>query len=575
MSPPSIPTHVLRLRLPSQSLQEGSLVIECDSIPYLAVGAIPDCDVYTRKHFLMGLIITNLDIGETLDTEFRDYLGKFGNTWVELRYEKHVEDQLLPGPYLYRRSELRPICRLYDDKQRAFLTTFRPKFGKLEDTTFSQLSIAGTLYDHLAVAVPVRSAENLSSAQRRLRIAVKDLYQVQGMKTSLNNIAYYDYSDEATSSAAVVESLVRDGAHILGLTKLSSMIAREEPMDAIDFSTAFNPRGDGYQSPAGSSSGSAAAVASYPWLDCALGSDTSGSGRRPAMMNGVWQFRPSHDLVSCDGMVTTYPRFDTPCVLSRELDHLGRVLQSWIPAAEQSSHIGRSSYEIMELIGDFIKDMLKHLSATLTRLSIRKTWSSTHPLGLPERVDEYLKDVITKTYYYAFYHLTDTFRKVYASSHNGKTPYVIPFVRRRWEKGAAVTATQHADATKKLDIYREWLMNTLFPSLKRLVVLPVAEVAPNYRDVVSPSPDEQCVLDELFLAPVLGSPDIVVPIGDIPYKSRVTQKTEYLPVVINVVGAPGADFQLLEAVNHVMKLSGRPISVSTGSRMFTQSRSEL
>lgn len=64
-------------------------------------------------------------------------------------------------------------------------------------------------------------------------------------------------------------------------------------MDAVDYPTAFNPRGDGYQSPAGSSSGSAAAVAAYDWLDCALGTDTSGSGRRPAIANGVWQFRPS------------------------------------------------------------------------------------------------------------------------------------------------------------------------------------------------------------------------------------------------------------------------------------------
>lgn len=68
-------------------------------------------------------------------------------------------------------------------------------------------------------------------------------------------------------TAAVVESLRRDQAYILGMTKLSSMIAREEPLDATDFPTCFNPRGDSYQSPAGSSSGSAAAVAAYDWAD--------------------------------------------------------------------------------------------------------------------------------------------------------------------------------------------------------------------------------------------------------------------------------------------------------------------
>ena len=126
----------------------------------------------------------------------------------------------------------------------------------------------------------------------------------------------------------MIESLVRSGAHILGMTKLSSIIAREEPLDAVDFHTAFNPRGDRYQSPAGSSSGSAAAVAAYDWIDCSIGTDTSGSGRRPALVKGIWQFRPSHHHVDPTGMVTTYPLFDTPYIFTRELRHLKTVLAS-------------------------------------------------------------------------------------------------------------------------------------------------------------------------------------------------------------------------------------------------------
>ncbi|KAI1177466.1 amidase signature enzyme [Nemania sp. FL0916] len=543
---------------------------------------LEDCDVYTRRHFLAGLIITTLEDGQTLTMGFRDHLVKLGNSWVDLREEKNAGDRLPPGPYLYSDGALRPVCRLYDDKQRAFLTAVKPKLHWMDQAAYSQLKIAGTSYDCLAIAVPARSAAgNATSAQRRLRIAVKDLYRVKGLKTLLNNLSFYKTSDEAASSAAVVESLVRDGAIVLGLTKLRSMIAREEPMDAVDFSTAFNPRGDGYQSPAGSSSGSAAAVASYPWLDCALGSDTSGSGRRPAMVNGVWQFRPSHDLVDCGGMVTTYPRFDTPCVFSRELGHLERVLRSWIPT-NQASHTVNPSYEVvilseylpvsnpdqMVLIKGFIEDMLTHLPATLTKISIRDAWKGTRPSGLLESIDEYLRDVITHTYYYAFYHSTDSFREEYAASHNGESPYVIPFVRRRWDKGAAVTAAQHDAATKKLDVYKEWLANTVFPSHQRLVVLPVSNATPNYRDVVSSSPEEQSALDELFLSPILGAPDIVVPIGDVPYESKITQKIEYLPVVANVVGAPGTDFQLLRIISQVMKLSERPTSVAVGSRMF-------
>lgn len=114
----------------------------------------------------------------------------------------------------------------------------------------------------------------------------------------------------------------------MGLTKLSSMIAREEPTDAVDFQTAFNPRGDGYQSPAGSSSGSAVAVASYDWLDCAIGTDTSGSGRRPALVNGIFQFQPSHDLIPLEDMVPTFLRFEA--LFAHKLSVLETLLPVWI-----------------------------------------------------------------------------------------------------------------------------------------------------------------------------------------------------------------------------------------------------
>ena len=90
---------------------------------------------------------------------------------------------------------------------------------------------------------------------------------LQGLKNSLCNTGYYEYSDIAKCTAEVVQLLVDDGAYVIGLTKLSTMIAREEPRDAVDFPIAFNPRGDGYQSPAGSSSGSAVAIAAYEWMD--------------------------------------------------------------------------------------------------------------------------------------------------------------------------------------------------------------------------------------------------------------------------------------------------------------------
>lgn len=109
------------------------------------------------------------------------------------------------------------------------------------DRPFTQLRVAGNQYATLSAAVPSR----LSSGHKHLRIAVKDLFRLDGLKTSLCNSSYYQLSTPASETATVVQRLVDCGHHILGLTKLSSMIAREEPLDAVDFQTAFNPRGDG------------------------------------------------------------------------------------------------------------------------------------------------------------------------------------------------------------------------------------------------------------------------------------------------------------------------------------------
>ncbi len=46
------------------------------------------------------------------------------------------------------------------------------------------------------------------------------------------------------------------------------------PEKCIDYFPPWNPRGDGYQGPSGSSSGTGSSAAGYDWLDIALGTDS-------------------------------------------------------------------------------------------------------------------------------------------------------------------------------------------------------------------------------------------------------------------------------------------------------------
>lgn len=105
---------------------------------------------------------------------------------------------------------------------------------------------------------------------------MKDIFQLQGLPGTICNKAWLElYRDSPpTRTAACIEKLTEMGVVVIGTTKLASFAATEEPVECVDYQAPWNPRADGYQSPAGSSSGSGAAIAAYEWLDIAIGSDS-------------------------------------------------------------------------------------------------------------------------------------------------------------------------------------------------------------------------------------------------------------------------------------------------------------
>ncbi|EWZ90777.1 hypothetical protein FOWG_08351 [Fusarium oxysporum f. sp. lycopersici MN25] len=80
----------------------------------------------------------------------------------------------------------------------------------------------------LAIAVPSRAPTLVTNTPPNLRVAVKDYFLVHGTKTSLCSRAYYDLSENAAFTAKVIQALINDGAHMLGLTKLSTVITQPE-----------------------------------------------------------------------------------------------------------------------------------------------------------------------------------------------------------------------------------------------------------------------------------------------------------------------------------------------------------
>lgn len=199
------------------------------------------------------------------------------------------------GPYfLSATGSLHQAYRLYADIQGAFTETSI----SLPDGRHSVLP-ANVPGQSLAVAVPSKLyyTQTPEKPLAGLRLGVKDIYDIEGLKTSNGNRAWYHLYPPANVTAPAVRNLIEAGAIVVGKMKTSQFAVGETATsDWIDYHSPLNPRADGYQDPSSSSAGPAAGIAAYPWLDNSLGSDTGGSIRSPSQYQGVFGNRPSELL---------------------------------------------------------------------------------------------------------------------------------------------------------------------------------------------------------------------------------------------------------------------------------------
>ncbi len=150
---------------------------------------------------------------------------------------------------------------------------------------------------------------------------VKDSIDVEGVATTLS---CPDYAYVASTTAPAVRRLLDAGALYVGKTNLDQ------------FATGLNGTRTPYTVPrsvygnemisGGSSSGSALAVA-LGQVPFAVATDTAGSGRVPAALNGVVGFKPSRGLISTVGLVPACRSLDCISVMAGCIDDVDRVFE--------------------------------------------------------------------------------------------------------------------------------------------------------------------------------------------------------------------------------------------------------
>ena len=267
------------------------------------------------------------------------------------------------------------------------------------------------------------------SALHGIPITLKDNINIKDLRTTAGSKILEDWIPE--EDATIVAQLKAAGAIILGKTNLHEFAwgaTSENPF----YGTVKNPW-DNTRIAAGSSGGSAAAVASFTCFG-SIGTDTGGSIRLPAAACGLVGMRPTYSLVSNHGVIPLASSMDTVGPITRTVkdnqlllqaivDHNSKYDKSKIKATPLFFESFNSKLESVRIgiIADYIESsqsnviksvkealyILKTLGATVKNINIRnikflkKTKeiiqfseaSTFHKKWLETKLDEYGVDV--------------------------------------------------------------------------------------------------------------------------------------------------------------------------------------
>uniref|UniRef100_A0A0B7JQF9 Amidase domain-containing protein n=1 Tax=Bionectria ochroleuca TaxID=29856 RepID=A0A0B7JQF9_BIOOC len=520
---------------------------------------------------------------------------------LRLRGVKVVHSAILPsdsaplpqGPYFLHHGHLHQAYRLYPDHAGAFIVSTVPDgndgFRSLDAAAY------GEQYpDALTVAVPSRLYYTKTDEKpfSGIRIAVKDIIDLKGLKTGASSRAFTALYPVKKETAETVQHLLNLGFVIVGKSKSTQFADSEWPTcDYVDYHGPFNPRGDGYLTPSGSSSGSASAVATYPWLDFALGTDTLGSIRSPAAAQGIFSMRPTTGATSSNGLVPYSPKWDTIGGFSRTAAEYVTLAQALYGSNETYHKTFKNPTRLIyltdywpvkdetsqKLFDAFINKVEDFLGVTRTSFSLADLWNESRPADIDESIDQYLNHAFEwSANRDQWLGLLKPFLQDYTAK-MGKPPVLNP---------------------QRLESYRKWFYEKVMPPSEdgyssSIMILPWTTGEPAYRDTYKSGPQKFTGEGFFFynVGPYAQSPELIIPgeseshfesllsgdllvqVGTTPYVSKFTGSVEQLPAAAGFIAAKGSDIMLADFVNKLFDYIGHDVKPTTS--IIGQSSDEL
>ncbi|KAK6212264.1 hypothetical protein LQW54_005395 [Pestalotiopsis sp. IQ-011] len=553
---------------------------------------------------------------ENLPAEFLDvqFTGKSQENWLSVPfgypgiYFKVPDDaSVLDGSYVLQASTGRvfSVSSLEDDFNNAFVG------GSLRDGSdrYKWLDITNK------IPVPSISLHRgpTDLLLKGLKFAVKDTIDIAGLETGSGSKCYRGLYSPRDETAACVKRLTDAGAVLLGKLRCCQFGDGQDPLERLEEVTPTNPRGDGFQKPSGSSSGSAAACASYGWLDFTVGTDTGGSVRHPAAVNGVYGIRPSCGAMESAGLVAA-DVFDTPGVFARSArlaevvcnvmlrDELRaypdykklryRLIYAVEPedaeptdapkffARKQTSRQEPTPAE--QIMEKFVAALENYLGCTRQEVCIFDLWKDTHPEGTSDDLTEATGDMYKNIVYNQLsQNVIEPFRREYVARH-GKMPFIEQSTSKRLAYGASVSGPEMQASFKALEAFSGWINDVLLPrpssdaddGVVPILVYPQTWGKPSYRDDLGRLATGKVFWDGFSaysLAYASGCPDFTLPLGEVEFDSKITGTAECLPVAISIMAPRDMD-RLLLAVIGDLEFQGVLREVSCGSSLWNKSK---
>lgn len=505
------------------------------------------------------------------------------------------------GPYLANIANgdvtLYPLYRVYEDDYQAFMNGILPD---AETGAFRYASVNVLGESTVGIPVPSRLYYNSTSTSKPLngiRVTVKDIIDIAGIKTTNGNRAWAKLYPVLNSTAPAMQTLIDLGAIIIGKTKTAQFANSDRvTADWVDYHGAFNPRGDGYQDPGVSSAGAGAATAAYDWVDVSIGTDTGGSVRIPASKNGLFALRPSFGATLNEGVMPEGEYFDSIGFMTRDPHTLKSFGTSFLMHAEHGENFTLSrnhtsfprqlivpsnlwpvaDTKSQAVFDSWISKLATTLNASVTTTSIGEYWNATAHADKPgTEFFSYMQQVaFNMNWKHQYDVVIAPFKKDYAAANGNRTPAINPIPAARYKSAENITDEMVAESYSRFVYFRDWFGREVVKSSPRscsesLFLIPMFAGELSYRNNVYSPPDLSAWSSfvKYYYSVQSQGPETVFPIGQVSYISNVTNVEEKLPIAIDVLAHRGCDLMLLDLAEYLAE-EGLLQETKTGREAF-------